>query len=106
LGALERAHFDHWIHWKLTLSKGPIRVDVSVHSPEDGNRSSLRYVVFSSYLGFRTTGKVHKPSDSKNNKDFVERIPDNKEILFKFTNIGSQPIYIHSSYRKPIPYTG
>jgi hypothetical protein len=47
----------------LSLSKGPNRVDVSFPSPEDGNRSSLRNVVFSSYLEFRTMDEVHKPMD-------------------------------------------
>jgi hypothetical protein len=37
------------VQWfRLALSKGPNRVGVSLPSPEDGNRSSLRNVVFSS----------------------------------------------------------
>jgi hypothetical protein len=49
----------------LALSKGPKRAGVSLPSPEDGNTSSLRNVVFSSYLEFQTMDKVHKPSDSE-----------------------------------------
>jgi hypothetical protein len=49
----------------LALSKGPNKVGVSLTSPEDGNRSSFRNVVFSSDLGFRTMDKVQKPSDSE-----------------------------------------
>jgi hypothetical protein len=44
---------------KLAFSKGPNRLRVSHSSPEDGNRSSFRYV-FSSFLEFRTLGKVQK----------------------------------------------
>jgi hypothetical protein len=46
--------YDHWmieVDWgwlRLALSKGPNRVGVSFPSPEDGNRSSFRNVVFSS----------------------------------------------------------
>jgi hypothetical protein len=47
---------------RLTLSKVPNRVVVSF-SPEDGNRSSFRNFISSSYLEFRTMGKVQKPSD-------------------------------------------
>jgi hypothetical protein len=35
--------------FSLALSKGPKTVYFSLSSPEDGNRSSLRHVVFSSY---------------------------------------------------------
>jgi hypothetical protein len=59
LGYLERANFNHCIQ-----SKGPNRLDNSLPSPEDGNRYSLRNVVFSSYLELRTMDKVHAPSDS------------------------------------------
>jgi hypothetical protein len=41
----------------------PNGVGISLPSPEDGNRSSFRNVVFSRYLEFRTMDKVHKPSD-------------------------------------------
>jgi hypothetical protein len=47
------------------LSKGPNRVGVSLPSPEDGDRSSFRNVVFSRYLEFRTMDEAHKPSDSE-----------------------------------------
>jgi hypothetical protein len=42
------------------LSIGSLRTP----TPEDGNRPSFRNYVFSSYLEFRTTDKIHKPSDS------------------------------------------
>jgi hypothetical protein len=45
----------------LALSKGPNRVGVSLPSPEDGNRSSFRNVVFSSYLEFGTMDKPTNP---------------------------------------------
>jgi hypothetical protein len=48
----------------LALSKEPNRVSVSLHSPEDGNRSSLRNVVLSSLLEFLKMDKVHEPSES------------------------------------------
>jgi hypothetical protein len=41
---LERTNLNYWI----ALSKRPIRTGVSFFSPEDGNRSSFRNVVFSS----------------------------------------------------------
>jgi hypothetical protein len=47
---------------RLTLSKGPNRVCVS--SPEDGNRSSSRNVVYCSYLQYHMMGKAQKQSDS------------------------------------------
>jgi hypothetical protein len=43
----------------LAVSKG-----VALPSPEDGNRSSLRNVVLSVYLEFRTMDEVKKPDDS------------------------------------------
>jgi hypothetical protein len=43
---------------RLALSKGPYKVDDP--SPEDGNRSSIRNVVPSSYLEF-LQDKVQKP---------------------------------------------
>jgi hypothetical protein len=48
---------------RLVLSKGPNRVDVSLPSPESGNRFSFRNVVCPSYLEFRAIGKVQKPSN-------------------------------------------
>jgi hypothetical protein len=55
----------------------PNRVGVSLRSPEYGNRSSFRNVLFSSYLEFRTVGKVQKPSDSKGARLYclVVRVP-------------------------------
>jgi hypothetical protein len=55
LGSLEKAN--------LGQCEGPNRVGVSIPSPEDGIRSNFRNVVFSSYLEFRTMGKVYEPSD-------------------------------------------
>jgi hypothetical protein len=60
LGPLERANFNHWT---LTLSKG----QVSPPSPEDGNRSSFRNVVFSNLLEYRTMDINPKPNNSGNN---------------------------------------
>jgi hypothetical protein len=48
------------LNLRLALSKGSNRVGVSLPSPEDGNRTSVRNGVFSSYLAFRTMEKVHK----------------------------------------------
>jgi hypothetical protein len=54
------------IQWlRLALSKEPNRVCVYLLSHEDGNWSSFRNVVFSSYLEFRTMDEVQKPSDSE-----------------------------------------
>jgi hypothetical protein len=51
---------------RLALSKGPIRVGVSPPpSPEDGNRSSFRNVLFSNYLEFWMMDEVQKPIDSE-----------------------------------------
>jgi hypothetical protein len=47
------------------ISKGPNRVGVSLPSPEDGNRSSFRDVVFSGYLEFQTMDRVLKLSESE-----------------------------------------
>jgi hypothetical protein len=53
------------VQWlRLAPFKGPNRVDVSLPSPEDGNRSSFWSVVFSSYLEFWAKEKVQKPSNS------------------------------------------
>jgi hypothetical protein len=49
LGPLERANLNR----SGPLIEVPNRVGVSLPSPEDGNRSSFRNVVFSSYLEFR-----------------------------------------------------
>jgi hypothetical protein len=48
---------------RLALSKGPNRVNVSP-SPEDGNRSSFRNVVFYNFLEYRKMDKVQKSSNS------------------------------------------
>jgi hypothetical protein len=49
---------------KLALFKGPSRVDVSLPSLEDGNRSRILTVVFSCYLESLAMSRVLKPSDS------------------------------------------
>jgi hypothetical protein len=41
------------------------RVGVYLPSPEDGNRSSPRNLVFSSSFEFWMIGKVHQSSDSE-----------------------------------------
>jgi hypothetical protein len=51
---------------KLAFSKGPNKVGVSLHSPEDGNRSSFRNIVFTSYLELQRMDRVGKPIDSEN----------------------------------------
>jgi hypothetical protein len=53
----------------LALSKGPITVGVSP-SPEGGNRSSFRNVVFYSFLEYWMMEKVQKPSNSGDNLFF------------------------------------
>jgi hypothetical protein len=64
--------WEYVFQWlRLALSKGPNRVGVAFPSPEDGNRSSFRNVMFSSYLEFRTTDKVQKPADSESIFSFV-----------------------------------
>jgi hypothetical protein len=50
---------------EIALSNCPNRLGISLPSPEAGNRSSLRNVVFSSYLEFRTINEVEKPNDSE-----------------------------------------
>jgi hypothetical protein len=49
----------------LALFKWPNRISVPLTSSEDGNRSSLLNVVFSSYVEFRTMDEVHKSSHSE-----------------------------------------
>jgi hypothetical protein len=60
LPVFRREAFVHmtWVvqRLRLALSKGPY----TFPSPEDGNRSSLRNVMFSSYLEFRTMDRVLK----------------------------------------------
>jgi hypothetical protein len=51
--------------FRLALPETPSIVDVSLHSPEDGNRASFRNVVFAIYLGFRMMHKVQRPSNSE-----------------------------------------
>jgi hypothetical protein len=53
---------------RSALSKGPNKVCVSIPLSENGNRSSYRNGVFSSYLEFRTLDKFHIPSDSEENR--------------------------------------
>jgi hypothetical protein len=65
LGPLERANLNHCSNWRLTLSKGPNSVGVSLPSPEDGNRSSVRNFIFLVYLEFWTMDEVQKPSNSE-----------------------------------------
>jgi hypothetical protein len=53
-GSLERPNLSHWTGLDLT-GLGPNRVDASLPSPEDGNSSNIRNIVFSSYLKFQTS---------------------------------------------------
>jgi hypothetical protein len=50
---------------RLALFKGPNRAGVSLLSPEDGNGSSCRNVVLSSYLESRTMHKFQELRDSE-----------------------------------------
>jgi hypothetical protein len=50
----------------IALTKGYNRVRVSLPSAEDEKKYSFRNDVFSSYLEFRTMGKVQKLVDSEN----------------------------------------
>jgi hypothetical protein len=59
LGPLERATSS--LEIELTFYKGPSRVGVSHHSPEDGKRSNFRNLVYRNYLEFRMMDEVHKP---------------------------------------------
>jgi hypothetical protein len=38
---------------RLVPSKGPVRIGVYLHSLEEGNKPSSRYVAFSSYLNLQ-----------------------------------------------------
>jgi hypothetical protein len=44
----------------------------SLPSAVDGNRSSFRKVVFSSYFEFRTIDKVQKPNDSESKLEWID----------------------------------
>jgi hypothetical protein len=48
---------------------GTNTVNISFPSPEDGNRTTLRNVEFSSYLEFRTMDEFLKLSDSDQKTD-------------------------------------
>jgi hypothetical protein len=50
---------------RLALSEGPDRVGVYFPSPEEGNRSSSRNNVLSTYLELRTIDRVQKYCGSK-----------------------------------------
>jgi hypothetical protein len=65
LGPLERANLSHWtgLDWNVRMSEGPSKIYISLHSPEEGNCSSFRNVVFHSCLEFRKRDKVYKASD-------------------------------------------
>jgi hypothetical protein len=45
---LKRTNLSHWTVAEVSLSKVPNKVSVS-HPPEDGNRTSFRNVLFSSF---------------------------------------------------------
>jgi hypothetical protein len=67
---------------------GPNKLGVSLSSPEDGNRSSFRKVVFSGYLEFPTMDEVQIPSNSQGEiVEFFLRGP-----ICSFTRYGSEVI--------------
>jgi hypothetical protein len=68
---------------RLTLSKVPNNVGVFLLSPENGNRSSFRNVMFSSYLEFRALDKVQKPSDSEVHRGLSKSLEENAGIVPK-----------------------
>jgi hypothetical protein len=82
----------------------PARVGISFPSHEDGSRSSLRNVVFSSYLEFRTLDKVHKPSDSEYmlfvfiSKYYAVFFVQNGAIGRSFTGTGDD--FLRSHFRR------
>jgi hypothetical protein len=51
---------------------GTNRVGAFLPTPEDGNRSSFRNFVLSSYLEFRMIDKGHKPSDSDKGRAYAQ----------------------------------
>jgi hypothetical protein len=53
------------VRLRLALSKRPNRVGAFLPSPVEGNTSSFRNVVLSSYLEFRKMDNVHTPSYSE-----------------------------------------
>jgi hypothetical protein len=63
LSPLQRANLNHWT--RLDLSKRPSSVGVSLSTPEEGNRSSFRIIMFYSYLEFLMMDKVHTSSNSE-----------------------------------------
>jgi hypothetical protein len=65
LDPLERANLSHRLVIDVRSFLGTQQCFISLQSPEDGNRSGFRNVMFSSYLELRTVDIVHKPSDSE-----------------------------------------
>jgi hypothetical protein len=73
----------------FTVVMAPNRAVVSLRSCGDGNRSSFRNAVSSSYLEHRVMDKVHKPRDSgcyypQNPLDSTEETTSNRHIPFIF----------------------
>jgi hypothetical protein len=62
LSRLETVNLRLWT-WFISFL-GTQQSRFSLPSPEDGNRSSVRNVLFSSYLEFRPMPKVQEPSNS------------------------------------------
>jgi hypothetical protein len=60
VGPVGRVNVNYW-----TSAEGHNRVDVSLPSPQERNRSSFRNIVFYSYLELQVMDIVHKPSDSE-----------------------------------------
>jgi hypothetical protein len=58
------SHLKNLVSGNLALFNGPNTVGVSLRSSEDGNRTSFRTSVISSYLESRMMAKVQEPSGS------------------------------------------
>jgi hypothetical protein len=81
------------LHSAIQCSKIRIRgkVGVSLPSPEDGNRSSFRKVVFSTYVEFLTLDNIHELSDSECSHRKNPYVPFKKDIMTVLTK------YVHLS---------
>jgi hypothetical protein len=73
MGPLQRANISQSIFLREEW------VALSFPSPDAGNRSSFRNVLFSTYLEFRTMDKGHKPSDSGTMADLIFQFTESLE---------------------------
>jgi hypothetical protein len=78
LGPLEIANLNHGNQFFL-------RDTTQSPSPADGSRSSIRNVFFTSYLEFRTMGKVLRPSDSE------RHTPSSEPFTFSKNTVTQEP---------------